>query len=324
MSQKTIDTDERPEVDPALLAQKAIKTISFSIVSDRKVNFTKAMAEKHLVMPAFPGERELRDKHVDDLLAAAKAGSFLFNQTNIASCVCEWDGIERRLNGQHTAWMRSYMPDEWECPINYVRYSAPTWDDFRRLYSSIDRGAPRTRGHVVVARVYDSEEYTGITIPTIKQVQGGLSMWLETGKRKLTPDQIATHMTSDHLNICLKVAHMLQTIGSTSRTYAHLRRAAVVGAMLATSSKNHQESVAFWQTVADGINIETNADARYKLREFLIKKSIKADGAYQTRIDGEACNSEAMYRVAVNAWNKWRAREPVKTLVPTKTRMAAK
>ncbi len=313
-----------PRVDPELLAQKITKTISFKVISDRKINLTKPMAEKHILLPAFSGERELRTAHVDDLLAAAKAGSFLFNQTSIASCICEWDGVERRLNGQHTAWMRTYMPEDWECNINSVKYSAPTEDDFRRLYGSIDRGAPRSRGHIIVARVYDTEGWEGVNIPTIKLIQGGLNFWLSYGPKGYSSDKLATLMTGEYMSLCLKVATLLSTLGVNSKTHLHLRRGSVVAAMFATTQKSREASDQFWKTVADGLNVESNEDARYKLREFLFRHRVDAASSVMVKIQQDTCNSEGMYRICINAWNRWRAGESVRALVQTKKRVAAK
>jgi len=264
-----LDAPDVGEVKVVRLATKAeaeIKQeINYRVLSDSKVELTKELAQEFIEMPAFIGERPLRDSHVDYLVDQAKSGAFIPTQGSISTCICGWDGQERRLNGQHTCWMRSYMPDNWPCRLQVIKYRVETENDFRKLYSSIDRGAPRTNGHIVNARLYGTSEFDGISKDVIKMLATGLRLWRfgdpgGTGERP-TVDRIASTMQGEHLGISLKVAELIRLLGIAERhpgrTGDHMRRGAVIAAMFATSDKNHSSSIEFWRTVVDGISISS-------------------------------------------------------------------
>jgi hypothetical protein len=112
--------------------------LKFPLATMKTVPFTLKLAKRFINMEASVSERGLKARHVESLLRDAKAGKFLCTEVSLASCICGWDGKERRLNGRHVAWMRTYMPASWRPKIRVEKYTVETEDDFRQLYSTFD------------------------------------------------------------------------------------------------------------------------------------------------------------------------------------------
>src|SRR5688572_18326299 len=87
---------------------------SIALMSDRKSAFTHDLACKHLELVEFVGERLLDNNHVSTLISYAQSGTFHPEWVTWIAAVCEEDGKEYRINGQHTAWMRLAMPKDWK------------------------------------------------------------------------------------------------------------------------------------------------------------------------------------------------------------------
>lgn len=315
---------EQPELTSQTISQKMSKNIVFDVIHDKKINFDHAMAHKLIDMPAFVGERPLRDQHVDYLVQCAKNGTFLQNEASVSTCECAWDGIERRLNGHHTSWMRIYMPPDWKCTIQWIRYKAATEDEFRKLYSSIDRGAPRTRSHIISARLVGTPEFTGISTQIIGQLQRAIRLWVYGGLTNdeftyVTVDKLATLMQNKYLGLCLKVAGLLKLVKvNHSSSMSFIRRAPVIAAMLASCEKHEKQATDFWMGVASGIDLPCATDPRYKLREFLQRFSVGAGRGLAT--GKSIATAEEMYRCAIQAWNAHRDGAQIQVLRPATTR----
>lgn len=316
------------EIPEALQKQKLSESISYELVSERKVEFTQDLARKIIELPEFVGERPLRDGHVAFLVSEMKKGTFLPDIAALVTCICEWDGVERRLNGQHTSWARTYMPDKWDIKIKLVKYSAPTEEDFRRLYSAIDRGAPRTPAHVLFARVLGNAEFKGIGTPILRLLGTGLRYHVEAhagqGSNRpdrKTVDQIADLMETQYLTQCQTIAGFMQTI-KIKPDNKHVWRGPVFGAMFGTFSKNVEKSIEFWTAVATGVGIDSMNDPRGRLRTLLMQSAVACGaGSRGTR---KTFSQEDMLRLCIYCWNQWRNGDEVKCLRVPEKRPTAK
>jgi len=61
--------------------------------------------------------------------------------------------------------------------------------------------------------------------------------------------------------------------------------------------------------------LTSKEDARWLLREYLEGVTIDKPSGNKMVVDPETC-----YKIAIQAWNKWRTKEAVRALKPTKDR----
>jgi hypothetical protein len=325
--EKPLASDADVSISEELERMKQSKTISFDLISNRVEPFTMELADKFLQMPTFIGERELRDGHVEFLIKEAKRGAFLPEIASLICCECVYDNTLRRLNGQHTCWMRSYMDKSWSPPIRVIKYKVHSEEDFRKLYASIDRGAARSKGHVITSRLFGTKEFDGVTERTIKLVESGYTVYKATSTGKgghkvnMSADEIADDLMAGSYTLAIKVAKIVGNI--IGKEYRFMRRAPVVGAMWATFNKNVGESEAFWDTVKTGVGIDDVDDPRLRLRNFLMRVAV--DSGAGSRQDMMAkVSGEDIYRICINMWNAYRKGEMVKVVKTLPTRPSAK
>lgn len=230
--------------------------------------------------------------------------------------------VEKRLNGQHTCWMRVYMPDDWKVQIRWIRYRVTSEDDFRKLYASIDRGAPRTRGHIVSARLYGTEEFTGFSKQTLALFQASIPVWLvekHHERSKYIVDDVANMMQGKYNALCRILWTFMDKRGLNGRGH-HMYRAPVIAAMLATFHKNAAAAEEFWDRVESGLDMPALTDPRYRLREFLMRACLRSpDSKVAISI-----STDEMYNVCLYCWNCYRSGQPIKVIRSPESRPAVK
>lgn len=310
-----------PVINPDIEALKTMTSGDYRLTSAKKVKFTKDFATSFLEMPAFVAERPLRDGHVEELIKAAKRGDFHAELVQLASAHCRYDKTYRRLNGQHTCWMRQYMPDDWEITVSCLVYEVDSEDEFRRLYSTFDRGAARTSAHIINARLLGTEEFSEFTKHDLGLIVKGYAAFkMQTGKVG-NPDTLADAMTGEGLKLCKLVQRVINaTQVHHTGVGAHLRRAGIIGAMFVTCQKNFEQSLIFWQKVADGLGATSKDDPPFKLRDYIIKSPKGRETAGKEAV----ITKEDLLRLCIVAWNNWRKGEPMKQIRFHETRPAAR
>jgi hypothetical protein len=100
-------------------------------------------------------------------------------------------------------------------------------------------------------------------------------------------------------------------------------RKPVVAAMFETFGKVPTIASEFWETIATGLRIDSKLDARYKLREDLLKKYTPIPTGRKLSDVKRNMTDEQVYRLCIVAWNRWRKDEKVQVLKWTKSRMRA-
>lgn len=309
------DDIEEPEIDQSVIDQKIQRQISAKVVFDKKIDFTKDVARQFIEMPEFTGERPLRDGHVESLCKHAKDGTFLMEQASLIDCVCKYDSSTvRRLNGHHTCWMRHFMPDNWAPPkIRHLRYEVSSEEDFRKLYSLQDRGAARSTAHVAQARLYQVEQYKGLTKKAIKHTKDGLVYWLwgndktERGRHKI--DEIVDLMeTGQYYPICHDVASFINDLNASEY---FMKRACVIGAVFATFNKAKADANQFWTSVRTGVGIDDPHDPRKTLRDYLCRMRVIGANSYNR---ASMVPGETMFRACIYCWNAWRRKETLRQI----------
>lgn len=310
-----------PTISSAVDELKVMTSGDYRLTSAKKVKFTREFATSFLELPAFVAERPLRDAHVEDLIKAAKRGDFHAELVQLASAHCRYDKTYRRLNGQHTCWMRQYMPENWEITVSCLVYEVDSEDEFRRLYSTFDRGAARTSAHIINARLLGTEDFEGFNKHDLGLIVKGFAAYKMQTNKVGNPDVLADAMTGDGLKLCKLVQRILTTcqvhhMGAGS----HLRRAGIIGAMFVTAQKNFEQSLIFWQKVANGLGAASKDDPPFKLRDYIIKNPKGRETAGKEAV----ITKEDLLRLCIVAWNNWRKGEPMKQIRFHETRPAAR
>ena len=267
------------------------------------------LAAKFIEMPTFIGERPLRDRHVAFLYREAKAGRFLPAIANLASCICTYDGVERRLNGQHTSWMRTFMPKRWCIPITVLRYSVDREEDYRSLYASFDRIATRSNRNIVDAKCKGTDKFKDVPSGLLFSLASGLRIWTINSKIDRRPiDEVVDLLETTYYGLTLHVSSFLGTITAATAPHMH-RRAPVVGAMYATFNKSQSEANRFWSMVRDGGG--GAGHPTQMLMKWLMKTAINSGKDTRKR---QSASREEMYSSCLTAWNAFRRGQTMKLM----------
>jgi hypothetical protein len=302
---------------------------SLSLVSNRTVELSTDFATRILQLNEFvvndsAVDRNLRDNHVEYLVSCMQRGLFRPEWVSVITCECE-EAIdpnppfsEYRMNGQHCAWARIEYArltgnSEYRCAVRHMKYKAKTIADMRVLYTSIDRGAPRTAGNVINAHLAGTPGFVGVPKRMITLLASGLAHWLEVPGSGilLDPDTKAVYMQQKYRDLTLAVKEWMMDKVRTDKTVLPIfQRAPVAGALFDTFNKLPSRAHEFWDVVATGIGVAQVSDPRYRLRERLRTSSLRAKG-FNRR---EKSDAEDMYSWCINAWNNWRAGKEVTAL----------
>lgn len=304
---RQFDPDQLRPADDVLPVGEGLK-----LVTKKTVELTTELATSILELTEFSADRPLKNRHVSYLVDTMRRGTF--HPEWVQLIVCEYAGRTYRMNGQHTCWTRIYfeeVPKNWRCPVSLIKYSADNEHAMRMLYASIDRGAARTKSNVVVSYLYDTEDFSGVSKRSVRNLAEGFAMWhwdSQAERVKHDGDEISNILLNTHLSTALQVAEILEPY---KNDYKHLYRASVVGAMFATFSKVPTIAKTFWEGIKLGVNL-TADDPRLKLRNLLMTSSVKFGAGANA---GKASyNAEDLFRICIYAWNAYRKNVPIKHL----------
>ena len=269
--------------------------------SAESTSFDEKLAREFLGMKTYDRERKVRRRHVNYLVAAMERGTFRPEQVQLMSC--EFDGDTYGVNGQQCGRARVNAASCPGGPVAVLRYRAKTVEGLRKLYASVDRGAPRIRSHVVASYLGDEFDLTTpqqqLLASSVLQLVGGRATDCE-----MDGDELATTMLGPLNDICHATARLIpELITPESR---HMKRAAVIGAVLATMQVDQGDAELFWRSVSTGLGFDRMSDPRVRLRNWLLETSIL--GNAQTK---RHASREDMYRVCLPLWNAWRQNESI-------------
>ena len=313
-------TTQIPACPPELLKIKPTRRINYKLLSFKRRPFTKDLAWEFIEMDTSVAEREIHDAHVRYLFREMMSGRFLGDFTMLASCECGWDGKVRRLNGQHTSWMRDWIADDEWCPIvNVIRYRVEDERDYRELYAAIDRAYGRSPQHVVRSRLLETHGYHGLQASDINRLATGFRMW--SGRSSFTPqpiDETCDAMEGSARGLVYKVSKFLRNVTHDNAPHMH-SRAPVNGAMFATFSKALADSTKFWTIVRDG-GQAADHPAQLLLR-YLTSAQIHSNCSCRRNV--KSTTRELMYRICISAWNAYRRKQKLKNLVIPDKRIPA-
>ena len=276
----------------------------YKITSIKAVSFDEKIC-KHLVQcKNFIAERQLKDVHINDLATQMVQRTFKYEDVNLSTCFL--NGVEYRVNGQHTCWaLDSALLNPgfaaWyakACPkVRFIQYEAKSEADLRILYASTDRAQGRTKLVAIRSQLYGSEGMESISKKQIDRLSQGIVPWIRGSfgsNTRMKTDDIVYQMKTTHNKLVKSVAPLL------AKKCSHIERSPVVAAMFETVSASASDSVAFWNSVRDGVDLQADSPI-LKLRNKLMQVRIVCHG-----IAGAENIPEDVYRLCIACWNAWR------------------
>lgn len=284
--------------------QKQPKEIDWQkrIISERMVKFDHKLADMYLCLPAFQEiEREISNDHVEHLTLAMANGSFLVQQAVMSIAACGWDGKDRKLNGQHISWARSYYDKKnYEPKLKVIRYAVQTEDEYRQLYACFDRNRVRTASHLAKMALFGTPEYEGVKKSIIPYVTSGARFWKFGGSR-VKADEVYKALRYEFPEVGRLAAELVTYVRNMQQH--HLRRAPVVAAMMETLKCSKPTAMEFWTVMTDGI-FKSKTDPAKILNDYLHKTTV---GSRVGSSDRKSVSGEEMFNVCVACFNAYKA-----------------
>lgn len=296
-----VSMDDPPELGQVETLEGIIK------VSDRMVTLSHAKAFWYAGLPIFRGERGAGDKHTQFLFDQMRLKRF--NWDNVIIATAEFEGRTYKINGQHTCWAVTFMPDNFMEQVREKRYRVKNEEQMRALYMTFDANKPRTAAHLTKVELTAIPGLDKVWGTTLQKVANAVLFWQFDGKHKRDrygPAQVAQIIRDRYLDTVQRTALFYQIIHNESKD---IRRQPVIAAMLATFDKVPTLADQFWKPVADGVALNTKNDPRWRLRQYLSEFALgNSKGS-----DRKSTDPESMYRACIVCWNKWRQGEELKT-----------
>lgn len=310
-----------PSINTDGFEKNPLLGLNCKLLKDSPLNLTFEKAEEFLSLATFKDERPVADNHVQELYDEMANGRFRGEHVRMAQCLVTAENVTFRINGQHTAWARLSMPKKYDCWIRYLEYSVPGHEDLKKLYSTFDpQYSSRSAKHLTRLLLSDTAAVEGLSSNIIGHLAVGYKFWKwgEEGRRQ-GPNEVAVAIQKEH-ELFIRVGRFVSPFFKTP----HIgHRSGVIAAMFECFSRRPTFAEEFWKPVCDRIGLSTKTDARYALMTWLERHGI--DIAPTGRRGKLSTKSEEMYRVSINAWNKWRAGEAVNQLLRgTERRVNAK
>jgi transcription termination factor NusB len=262
------------------------------IINERRVKFNHKLADSYLCLPAFQDiEREISNEHVEHLTKSMENGSFLVHQAAISIAVCGWDNAERKLNGQHISWARSYYENN--------KYDVKTEDEYRQLYACFDRNRVRTVSHLAKMALYGTPEYENVKKSIIPYLTSAARFW-RFGASRVKSDEVYKALRYEFPEIGRLAAELVTYVRNMQQN--HLRRAPVIAAMMESLKCAKATAMEFWTVMVDGI-FKSKTDPAKILHDYLHRTTV---GSRITTTERKTVSGEEMFNVCVACFNAYK------------------
>ncbi len=283
-----------------------VTPLTVQLISNDRVLFDYNKAQEYIDLPFFKAERYVRPDHVRDLAEHMKRGTFNWNNVMLVSA---WfKGVRYKINGQNTSWAIFEAKVDTES-VNEHIYKVEDEDQIRKLYATYDSHLPRTQSHLNQIYLVNTPAAEGLNLNVIKSISSAVKFWR-------IPDREAQRaVKADEL--CALISNNYPTIFQVVGNYYHDHKSAkimgsqpVTATLFETFSVSVEKATLFWDSVCDGVSFDCPNDPRYRLREFLLEVAINTTGLKAKKV----VSAEAVYRVVIYCWNKWRDGEKISQL----------
>lgn len=296
---------DAPEIDTAVERTKDSR-LQVELMDDAPFSLTIESAMGILEFGTFKGERPVDDRHVQELFDEMANGRFRAEHVRIAVAVMGGDTF--RINGQHTCWARTYMPKGYECVVRKLVYRVPNYEELKKLYSFFDPAySSRTTNHLTRLLLLDTKATEGLSPTVIGHLSSAFKFWFWGDSR-------AALRRQGHNEVAMQVQknpELFQAVAAFYQPFIktpHVaRRQAVIAAIFECWDKRPTLAMDFWKPVCDGLGLTDKEDARYVLMRWLQSHNLETTQDKTKK----STSAEEMYRICINAWNRWRAGEKI-------------
>lgn len=278
--------------------------LQYKILKDETVNLTPELAFRFLELETFHGERPVRQGHVQYLYDQLISGRFVWHHVSLACA--RLGNTVYRINGQHTCWMRVNVPKELEpikAEIQIITYQVEDESNLKALYSTFDRAAARTQGHIGKVQLMDTEAGREIPVSNLGHLITGFRIFFSPdwnkggGAQRMRIDELTSLINKNYAQLFNIVGRYF---GIHYKDAMWVKRSSVLAACFATFEKNVKLSDEFWGPVFSGIGLTKRADPRWQLRRYIESHGLTIEGGK------ERVSQEQLYCVCINCWNHWR------------------
>ncbi len=258
-------------------------------------------------------DRSLKPAHRDHLVECMEDDRMFWEDVRIK--VCRMKGKVYRVNGQHTCSARIQAKLASDPVISYDIYEANDERAMRNLYRYLDGGRTRGAGDKTVAALKGIPGFTEFTDRDLNSLAFGLRYHLgenKTQRRAISTDELLSTMLQKPAQraLVLHVGSLLRWNGKAKNS-AHIRRAPVMGAIMATFLKaGETDANQFWHSVIDGEMLAAT-DPRSLLRSRLIEIAAQEGVRRGPTTDNSA---DFIWHICISAWNSWRSGSKRKSL----------
>ena len=267
----------------------------YQLISRKIKTVTPNMAEEILTANVYDGQRPIKPKHLKTLSDIIDGG--LFTVGHIAIAHQGWNGGDAMLaNGQHTC--SAVISTGKEVSAVVEEYNCKTPEDFSLLYRQFDNNAVRSLGDITRPEAVALKlNWAKNTITVVMTAIGFLE-----GHHK-----IHKNIRIESLKKYVDAGNFVNDIVSVVRPSEskHLRRGAVVSAMIVTYRKAHADAETFWEEVRDGENLKGNSPT-LKLRNYLLSTNTAVGRGVDAPSLNAAASNKEMYAKCIIAWNAYR------------------
>lgn len=269
----------------------------YQLISRKIKEITPDVADKILQSNIYDGQRPKKERHIKVLCDAIENG--LFTVGHIAIAKQGWNGGDTMLaNGQHqcTAVINTGLP------INAVidEYQCKTPEDFALLYRQFDNNATRTLADIALPEA----KALGIkwSKEVINRVLSGIG-FLENHNTLSTHKNKRVESLKKYIAEGNAINDILSCVNSSENK--HLRRSAVIAAMIVTFKKCSADAETFWEEVRDGENLKSSSPT-LKLRNYLLSTNTAFGRGVNAPSLNKAAGTREMYSKCIIAWNAYR------------------
>lgn len=271
------------------------------------VPLTMELAKRFYGMGRSFCERPFSGERVARLLAEFKDEPTLdFNWA-----VAILDGVEYRVNGQHTStiFATGKYPILPGLSVVLATYICSSRIEITNLWGHLDsRDSSRTRGEVVAAYAQTDAQLAKVPKSIVGLVASGISMAQHTAQLNSTPK-----LTSEEIgDLVLSNGEFILFCWSLSRNIEgqrKIRRAPVYAAMYSTYLVDPEACQLFWTAVRDGTGYPRRDPDRV-LHNYLGETKVVSSSkkAYMSE------SREIFYSKCIHAWNAWRTNRELTVL----------
>lgn len=278
--------------------------MSWKMIGEPKVRkATRTLAEEFAGMTASPHDRPLNATRAGVIRVAFEKEKF--RTCEWATAYCEQTKQTYRINGKHTSTVLASMNGEFPKNLSVIveSYKCDTLEDVASLYSTFDtRASVRSTGDInmIYAAICDSLSDVSSRIINFTVSGVAYAIW-EDGMHSRSAEERAQLIVS-HDDFCLWFNGIMT--GTDGSSVNHIKRAAVVAAMLKAWQKSKSAATEFWVAVRDETGNKPDCPDR-KLAKFLQTSRI----AMSSSTSATRAGRRETFVKCLHAWNAWRSGE---------------